>query len=196
MVSVRFRPHFSPPGFKAELDFRERDIRWNESKKHRNSDKSIQQLTGPKPDFTYGFPINKTVDRLAPGFQDHELVTNFLLEVLGKLRSDGLISSPLTGLEHWPKAKKLNWSQSHLVCFPWAVVELNPVYAQDVFCYDQAANAASAALTIFDDLCKKATGVDSPGKSPVVAFTCIGPSIRLWLAYSSPPQSTTVCHVS
>jgi hypothetical protein len=183
---------------KTEPSFRESNVRWNEVKEYANFDPRITQPTGPKPDFTYGFPINRTHDHLPVGFRCHESVTNFSLEVLGKLRSAGLISSPLSGLHTWTKNRTFNLSQSHLICFPWAVVELKPVKVHQSpiqFCYCQAANGASAALKLYENLSKHATGGNDNRIPPIVAFTCIGPEIRVWLAYSCTQQDKPVCHV-
>ena len=123
---------------------------------------------------------------------------NFSKKTLGDLRRlDGLISSPLTGLHHWAVDSKFLLSQSHLFCFPWAVVELKPdkVPQNEVeFCYCQAANTTSQALQLYGKLCKRAGGYDSR-VPPVVAFTCVGAKVRVWLAYSCTEQQGSRCHV-
>jgi hypothetical protein len=55
------------------------------------------------------------------------------------------------------------------------------------FCYRQAANATAAALDIQEALFKethKHLCDGTPlGFPPIVAFTCVGANIRVWLAY-------------
>ena len=100
----------------------------------------------------------------------------------------GLINTPTTGLKTAKRAQDLH--DRHLLCYPWAVVEVKhaKVPERDVtFCYRQAANAAAAALKIQESLYreshpdllyKKAVGIP-----PVATFTCVGPELRFWLAY-------------
>lgn len=102
------------------------------------------------------------------------------------LTSDHLISF---GLDRpFTKRASLSVPDNDLVCFPFAVVELKHSYigsSQETFCSCQAANAASFALGMLEKLYSLAeqhsTNAHVP---PVVAFTCIGPQIRLWMVYS------------
>ncbi len=117
--------------------------------------------------------------------------------MLGGLRSQGLISAPLSGLSNWVQNSNFDLLRSHLMCFPWAVVELKPsmVPQSEInFAHCQAANATSAALTLFEKLFQHAGGTEER-IPPVVAFTCIGPFIRAWLAYSLTPREKSRCHV-
>jgi hypothetical protein len=50
-------------------------------------------------------------------------------------------------------------------------------------CYCQAANAAAAALDLQAQLFDKLKYQRSAQLPPVVAFTCIGPVVKVWLAY-------------
>jgi len=50
-------------------------------------------------------------------------------------------------------------------------------------CYCQAANAAAAALELQAQLFDKLGGDASSESPPVIAFTCIGPIVKVWLAY-------------
>jgi hypothetical protein len=195
MGTVR-SPH-SLVTYKTKRFDRETDAHWNEAHKHANYDENITRPTGPKPDLTYAFPINQSLSHLAEGFREHDSVTNFSLKVLGELRSQGLISAPLSGLGNWVQKNNFEILRSHLMCFPWAVVELKPsmVPQSEInFAYCQAANGTSAALTLFEKLRQHAGGTDER-IPPVVAFTCIGPFIRAWLAYSRTPQEKSRCHV-
>jgi hypothetical protein len=71
-------------------------------------------------------------------------------------------------------------------CFPWAIVEMkrdpaNPDESTER-CYCQAANAAAAALELEAQLFDK-LDVAWSDLPPVVAFTCIGPIVKVWLAF-------------
>jgi hypothetical protein len=50
-------------------------------------------------------------------------------------------------------------------------------------CYCQAANAAAAALDLQAQLFDKLKDGCSLQPPPVVVFTCIGPVVKVWLAY-------------
>ncbi|KIW20723.1 hypothetical protein PV08_01300 [Exophiala spinifera] len=182
--------------FTEVTEYKETDARWNEAHKYANYDGSITGPTGPKPDLTYGFPIHQSLHHLAEGFKDDDSVTNFSLKELGKLRTQGLISAPLSGLSNWVQNPSFEILRSHRMCFPWAVVELKPSMvpqSEIYFAYCQAANATSAALRLLEKLLERAGGPERR-IPPVVAFTCIGPFIRTWLAYSSSPQEKSRCH--
>ena len=78
------------------------------------------------------------------------------------------------------------------MCYPWAVVEVKHAkvdQADKSFCYRQAANAAAAALQLQESLYKTSheypagPGLRPLAFLPVVAFTCIGPKLKVWLAY-------------
>ncbi|TQB75220.1 hypothetical protein MPDQ_003473 [Monascus purpureus] len=102
-------------------------------------------------------PIRSKRDenRLPQGFRDFELTLNFSVDVLGSLRSTGLVSSPLPGIHEWIKDDNYRLIRSHLLCFSFAVVQLKPVEEQqdaDEVYICEAANAASAALTLLDSL--------------------------------------------
>ncbi|ODH46720.1 hypothetical protein GX48_07176 [Paracoccidioides brasiliensis] len=123
----------------------------------------------PKPDFTYGYTIYEDIPS---ALQSTELVTNFSLQSLGELRSAGLISSPF-------------------------VVELHPFEVSrqylKQFTYCQTANAALAALRMYEDPSKRSTG-RYDFVPPVVVFTCIGAEIKVWLAYSEIEHDVPVDH--
>lgn len=80
-------------------------------------------------------------------------------------------------------------------------MELKPVKEEEnpvQFCYCQAANGASAALTLLESLYMRASlaTIDYVERiPPVIAFTCIGPEIRVWLAFAEIKQSKPVAHV-
>jgi hypothetical protein len=75
---------------------------------------------------------------------------------------------------------------SDLICFPWAVVEVKRRSKDEGvknFCYQQAANASVTALDIMTRLFEVSGGQAPDDLPPIIAFTCIGPEIRLWLMF-------------
>ena len=124
---------------------------------------------------------------------------------LYSLLSHGVYCSPTTGLAAYPIDRPFTAEKSqsihndHLLCFPFAVIELKHQMVgqtREQQCYYQAANAASMALKLFEKLYSLADEQWSNYHiPPVVAFTCIGPKVRLWIAYALGPPSKPV-HVS
>ena len=89
------------------------------------------------------------------------------------------------------------------MCFPWAVVELKSIEVIEnpiQFCYCQAANGASVALSLLENLHKLASlATDELVERvpPVVTFTLIGPEVKVWLAFSeAKEESKPAAHVS
>lgn len=77
-------------------------------------------------------------------------------------------------------------SNYDLMCFPWVVVEVKKpdVDLPDVQqCYCQAANGCTIALNILRSPFLKAYGNIPDDLPPIIAFTCVGPDLRLWLAH-------------
>jgi hypothetical protein len=112
-------------------------------------------------------------------------VQNFSLNVLASLKiAGGLESSPVNGLE--ALATVSYRPSTKLICFPWGVVESKKDGHGEDVCVCQAANAALTALSIMNGLMppkyREITGDTIP---PFVAFTTIGPKVRLWLAYDT-----------
>lgn len=92
-------------------------------------------------------------------------------------------------------------SDNDLVCYPFAVVELKHAYigaSQEEFCFCQAANAASTALSMLERLYMLGDQHSTNAHVPaVVALTCIGPQVRVWLTYSiCAPENGAPRHVS
>ncbi|KAL9115200.1 MAG: hypothetical protein Q9227_000994 [Pyrenula ochraceoflavens] len=153
----------------------------------------LTKRTIRKPDLTYGFPILSSSEGLPKGFARDSYVQSFSLDVLAKLRSDYVHSTTTKGLRGWPKAKKTTALKAHdLLCYPWAVAEMkhSSVSQSEVeHCYCQAANASAAALTLQEQLLEQAFG-DSPEEVlPIIAFTCIGPRVKVWLTYRAEGES-------
>lgn len=156
-------------------------------------------MTDSTPGLTYGFPIRSKRDenRLPQGFRDFELFSNFSADVLGSLRSTGLVSSPLPGIHEWIKDNNYQLIRSHLLCFPFAVVQLKPVEEQQIAVEQyicEAANAASAVLTLLDSLHERSGRAAVEKTPPVIAFTFAEPEIKLWLAYSYRGKNKGVHH--
>lgn len=88
---------------------------------------------------------------------------------------------------------------SDLSFFPWAVVEMKKrAKVPDTKierCYCQAANAAGAALTIREEFVNKLP-VTRASIPPVIAFTCTGPKVKVWLMYRDTQATGETCQVS
>lgn len=142
----------------------------------------------PRPDLTYAFPVQNLLSSISRGFARDELLQTFSMQVLGKLIGLGISCTPTTALRQWVSAPgKTEMSNTDRSCFPWAVVEMKRKPTKDKAlierCYCQAANGAAAALEMQEKLFDK-LGHDAFSKPPpVVAFTCIGPIVKVWLTY-------------
>lgn len=144
---------------------------------------------------TYAFPI---FESLCNRFSQHECGASFSLTTLHQLRKDPsiqLISTPTTGLsrvietsEGLIRKAPYGLSDSDLMCFPWAVVEVKHARVDQSKindCYLQAANSSAVALRMLGALFQKATGSMPEDLPPVIAFTCIGPAVQVWLTYKA-----------
>ncbi|KAI7087573.1 hypothetical protein KC356_g4052 [Hortaea werneckii] len=173
-----------------------RDFKWNENLLE-DTNSTHRQLTGPKPDVTYAFPI---FESLCYGFSHHECGASFSLSTLHQLRKDPsiqLVSTPTTGLsrvtqtlEGLIRKAPYGLSDSDLMCFPWAVVEFKHARvnrSEMNKCYLQAANSSATALRMLGALFRKAAGSVPEDLPPVIAFTCIGPAVQVWLTYRAGP---------
>lgn len=146
-------------------------------------------LPKPKPDLTYGFPIFTARDQLPPGFAEYECGSNFQFDQLKMLSQEsggGLISAPSKGL--WSTKETANVRQN-LTCFPWAVVEAKTdraTWTEEEKCMLQAANASSVALDMLSRLHERvanATGAIPGELPPIIAFTCMGKQVQVWLTF-------------
>ena len=140
---------------------------------------------------------------MACGLERYDMIDNFTVNKLCSLRAFGLHSSPTDGLTNFSSrspgsVQKLTYND--LICFPFAVVELKHGMvggSQEEFCYCQAANGASAALSMLENLFEYTERKQNyQHVPPVVAFTCIGPSVRLWIAYAVREPNGKIAHVS
>ncbi|KAI7212562.1 hypothetical protein KC333_g7061 [Hortaea werneckii] len=167
-----------------------RDVWWTEANSFEKGSSGVKVLKDPKPDLTYAFPI---LSAPCTGFAAQEtLGTTFSLDVLQELRKDDhieLISAPTTGLKNRSTSssrKVLN--NSDLMCFPWAVVEVKQprVEKSEVEkCHCQAANGSAMALRMLGALFRNATGCVPTDLPPIIAITCVGPELRVWLTYNA-----------
>ncbi|KAF7596992.1 hypothetical protein BBP40_011358 [Aspergillus hancockii] len=165
----------------------EDNIPWNDAGKHRKKD----PLPYPIPGLTFGFPISNKASHNEP------LARNFSVEVLGPLRKNGLVSSPISGLQRLTKYPSYQMSAIELVCFPWALVEYSYDGSQQdqiEECYCRAANSASAALTLFDNLYQRSGLLSTNRTPPVIAFTLNMSELRVWLAYSCYQEDGPTLH--
>ncbi|ORY15326.1 hypothetical protein BCR34DRAFT_184004 [Clohesyomyces aquaticus] len=189
------------------------NIHWSEFPNDKNMNPEVPELTGPKPDFTYAFPI---IDTLAKGvWGDHihlehdSEVRYFSRGVLSKLRRNAdpkVKSAPTTHLQTTKdESQTLNANGS--ICFPWAVVEVkrNKVITaaslkhssenkeMEQFCYCQAANASARALELREGLLKGVKFTKERRNIQVIfSLTCVGPSVKLWVTYRK--NSGEVCN--
>jgi hypothetical protein len=143
-----------------------------------------QRLTGPKPDLTYGFPIFQSIDELPEGTSSMEDAQNFSGDTIRELNnSPWELKASLTPKIH--QRHRTDLKDSDLMCFPWAVVEVKHPLGSKDFCYRQAANASAKALDIMTRLFEEPGGQVPNDLPPIIAFTCIGPELRLWLMFWS-----------
>jgi hypothetical protein len=171
------------------------NVLWNEFDNFvRPCPPGAPRRTQPKPDLTYAFPIQTSTPNNLVGFARDELTQALSLQSLGKLVERGVACAPTTAFRNGVNSPdRTRWSSSDRSCFPWAIVEMKKdVSASDdgavERCYCQAANAAAAALDLQAQLFDKTNDSYSLRPPPVVAFTCVGPVVKVWLAYQDKPR--------
>ncbi|KAF2108146.1 hypothetical protein BDV96DRAFT_653041 [Lophiotrema nucula] len=184
------------PGFHPALDTwsLHEDVCWNICQDLNRPDTPQPRRTLPKPDLAYAFPMLSPLPESPKGFDRDEFRQCFSLTNLGQIYRNDVFCAPTTGLSRWLNSPKTaNLSASDRTCFPWAVVEMKKSAtgseASIERCYCQAANAAAAALELQAQLFNKDSG-DSSDLPPVIAFTCIGPNVKVWLAYETKMDSS------
>jgi hypothetical protein len=182
-------------------------VEWNEFDKFAKPCSASAHRTRPKPDLTYAFPIQTATPDSLEGFARDELAQTLSLQSLGKLAEQGVVCAPTTALRNRANLPdRSEWSSSDRSCFPWAIVEIekdvtSPHHVAVERCYCQAANAAAAALDIQAQLFGKLNDTLSLQPPPVVAFTCVGPVVKVWLAYHDrstifgPPVQVRATHL-
>jgi hypothetical protein len=129
------------------------------------------------------------------GAERDEFSRCFSLEAIQMLAAKGTISTVTTGLRKSTQSSKRRLlSTTDLACFPWAVVEVKKqVPAKSCTpverCYCQAANAAATAIALRAQLFDKVVRDAYSTMPPVIAFTCCGPEVRVWLMYYTEPDA-------
>ncbi|KAF2001483.1 hypothetical protein P154DRAFT_619485 [Amniculicola lignicola CBS 123094] len=158
-------------------------MHWN--RHHLDWKDQHNDLTGPKPDLTYGYPIFDERSEVNAAMRTSEDFRHFSADTLQVLEDKARVqTTPTTGIGKQNTSKLLSTA---LVAFPWAVVEVKHAevsLSDRQFCYCQAANASAEALKIRESLIR-ATG-DWENRNchiPIVSFTCVGPEVRLWLTF-------------
>ncbi|QKX59276.1 uncharacterized protein TRUGW13939_06408 [Talaromyces rugulosus] len=130
------------------------------------------------------FPCIFTTEKTPTGFNRNECVANFSINDLGDLAP--IISFPTvhpsTLKAHITESQRLE--RRDLICFPWALVEVQSATEPAELCYCRAADGAHAALDILRHLYKSPWAETTVKIPPVITFTCSGPEIRVWLSFS------------
>jgi hypothetical protein len=115
------------------------------------------------------------------------LFRNFSANTIRKLNgSPWELKSSLTTEIH--QGDHEDMQSSATMCFPWAVVEVKKRPHKQTHpqkqqvrdrCYQQAANASASALDIMSRLFQEPSGPLPDDLPPIIAFTCVGPELRL-----------------
>jgi len=119
-------------------------------------------------------------------FLRQSIFQNFTFDALSKYSKDGLICCPSKTILPTP-----DQYGKHNVCFPFVIIEAKDLGVNNSriqYCYCQAANASSVALAMLCNLSQHSKESkywcgESHNIPPVVAFTFVGPAVKLWLAY-------------
>ncbi|KAF7191577.1 hypothetical protein HII31_07079 [Pseudocercospora fuligena] len=177
------------------------NIQWNNPSIYSCSQKTEGRLPDPKPDLYLGFEITRQGQLTATGLERSALASNFSLDKLSALSARGLTCSPTNFLskQRITPTPVDEFRKKDLIAFPFTIVELkhDSVGASEQnFCTFQAANAASRALTMLENLYRHAGRHPSDHHlPPVVTFTCIGSSIRISIAYSFRAITGKIAHI-
>ena len=164
--------------------YREAEDTWHRAQValNKTTPKASPQLKSPKVDLYIALPIiSRSLN--TKGFYRDDYVQNFNESRLTALSNwDKLISCPIKDL-----SSSKNIARHHLVCFPSAIVEIKHhrvPRSEREYCVYQAANASSSALAMLNQLSRYSRGKLSLARiRPIVSFTFIGPSCRVWLTY-------------
>lgn len=152
---------------------RQTNIQWTESLSSVDSEDFR-----PKPDITYAFPVSRNSDsRYLPLTPVYDY--NFSVDFLSQSGLKCLVTNKII------KNTK-QYRQHDLMCYPWAIVEIKrdrDVRHKTMHCYRQAVAAAAVALNMRADLYQQSLNTIPNDILPVITFTCIGPCVRVWLAW-------------
>ncbi|KAI5467813.1 hypothetical protein BGZ63DRAFT_36877 [Mariannaea sp. PMI_226] len=169
------------------------DKPWTLFEKDPEIRQSKKELPTPSPECVAYLPIYdleekgkvQKVDRWQwPSNPKQGMAMNFSRKVLEHLTRCGLQPST-AGV--FGKSWQTELAKSDYQCFPWLIIEHREDVLRDreTRCYCRAANAADAALTLYQNLgehaLNKANDIHVP---PVVAMTTAGKDIRVWIAYA------------
>ena len=180
---------------------REGNFLWTEFPNLRPCNTTLAPRTRPKPDLTYAFPVKDCSPDKLRGFERDVLSTAFTVQTLSTLTQRGTICAPTAGLRNLLKpTNRPMLGTTDLACFPWAVVEVKKhVRTSNVSpierCYCQAANASAAALDLRAQLFNKLSSDAVSSLPPVIAFTCVGHIVKVWLTYLDTRDTDRTAHV-
>ncbi len=114
---------------------------------------------------------------------------SFPRETLKHLAQHGLESDASGILASNKKARN---SDRDCICFPWLVVQHKKPDGTAAQCHLEAANAATAAVMMLEQLCKFIpAGIQGKANEHVplvVAITTVKKMVRVWITYSSRPS--------
>ena len=126
----------------------------------------------PKPDFWFGLglyndPQLSRLRGLELNDKGIEYFTQENLEDISTTHTESLIYQPVNSRRD--------------AAFPWMIVELKQERGSEKECIRQAANASHTSLKLCERLAEPAA-IDA---SPIVAFTSVGPKVKIFIAYKS-----------
>ncbi|KAK3997898.1 hypothetical protein QBC44DRAFT_364098 [Cladorrhinum sp. PSN332] len=168
------------------------DRPWSLFGKHQFKAAQRLNLTEPKPDLAFFYPIYDFESGCAIPTPEawkwgktpkHNIVDNFSRPVLQHLAKHGLQPSTTSSIEG--------------TCFPWFIVEhkMQVVGKEKEYCYCQAANAGAAAVMMLQQLARPvhlpaANAADSQ-VPPVITMTTVDKVVRVWATYCCNGSSLT-----
>lgn len=126
----------------------------------------------PKPDFWFGLRLFKDeqlsrLKGLERTDKDIEYFTTKFLKKIGTDHRNPFMYQPVKSSEH--------------MAFPWMVAELKKESGDELECRRQAANASHMCLVLCEQLAASVTR----DASPIVAFTSVGPEVKMFITYKS-----------
>ncbi len=154
-------------------------------------------LSAPKPDWAAYFPIydnsNPEGTRIVTQWNwaasaGLGIADAFSHEQLQSLADGGLQCHVAARLGKHRRSKP---DPCDMFTFPWLVVEhkKNQKGINDKECYEQAANAASCVLLMFENLAQYAKPERYAAHiPPVVTITTVGKEVKMWIGYAKPVE--------